>query len=121
VLGRVSKRSAAPRVTRAGRGLRRTSLADLPQLWNVLVGEMSLVGPRPPIPYELTHYQPAHLQRLAVRPGITGLWQIGGRSTTTFEQMVALDLEYIRTRSLWLDLRILVTTIPVVLSIKSVH
>jgi lipopolysaccharide/colanic/teichoic acid biosynthesis glycosyltransferase len=82
---------------------------------------MSLVGPRPPIPYELTHYTPAHLQRLTVTPGITGLWQVGGRSSTTFEQMVALDLEYIRNRSLLLDLRILLTTIPAVLSTRSAH
>ena len=109
------------RVTRVGRWLRRTSLDELPQLWNVVRGEMSLVGPRPPIPYELEHYQPAHLGRLAVMPGITGLWQIGGRSDTTFEQMVALDLEYIRRRSLLLDVRILVATIPAVLTAKGAH
>jgi exopolysaccharide biosynthesis polyprenyl glycosylphosphotransferase len=110
-----------PRITAVGRWLRRTSLDELPQLWNVLKGEMSMVGPRPPIPYEIEHYQPAHLARLAVRPGITGLWQIGGRSDTTFEEMVALDLEYIRSRSLLLDLRILVATIPAVLSTKGAH
>jgi lipopolysaccharide/colanic/teichoic acid biosynthesis glycosyltransferase len=103
-----------PRITRVGRWLRRTSLDELPQLWNVLRGEMSLVGPRPPIPYELEHYQPAHLQRLEARPGITGLWQVSGRNRTTFEQMVALDLEYIRRRSLALDLWILFKTVPVV-------
>jgi exopolysaccharide biosynthesis polyprenyl glycosylphosphotransferase len=119
--GEVFKLVQDRRVTRVGRWLRKTSLDELPQLWNVLVGEMSLVGPRPPIPYELTHYQPAHMERLSVTPGITGLWQIGGRSSTTFEQMVALDLEYIRRRSLLLDLRILITTIPVVLSTKSAH
>jgi exopolysaccharide biosynthesis polyprenyl glycosylphosphotransferase len=104
------------RITRVGRILRRTSLDELPQLWNVLRGEMSLVGPRPPILYELEHYQPAHLQRLAVKPGMTGLWQVSGRSQTTFEEMVALDLDYIRRRSLGLDLQILLRTIPVVLS-----
>jgi lipopolysaccharide/colanic/teichoic acid biosynthesis glycosyltransferase len=119
--GEVFKLVADARVTRVGRWLRRTSLDELPQLWNVLVGEMSLVGPRPPIPYELAHYQPAHLQRLSVTPGMTGLWQVGGRSSTTFEEMVELDLQYIRRRSLLLDLRILLTTIPVVLSPKSGH
>src|SRR5690242_17406426 len=83
-----------PRVTRVGHWLRRTSLDELPQLFNVLRGEMSIVGPRPPIPYELENYRPAHLQRLAVKPGITGLWQITGRSSTTFEQMVEIDLAY---------------------------
>jgi len=109
------------RVTRVGRWLRRTSLDELPQLWNVLKGEMSLVGPRPPIPYEVEHYQPSHRQRLAVTPGMTGLWQVRGRSNTTFEEMVALDLEYIRRRSLLLDLRILLATIPAVLSTRGVH
>jgi exopolysaccharide biosynthesis polyprenyl glycosylphosphotransferase len=109
------------RITRVGRWLRRTSLDELPQLWNVLRSEMSLVGPRPPIPYEVEHYAPAHLARLDVRPGMTGLWQIGGRSDTTFEQMVALDLEYIQSRSLLLDLRILAATIPAVFSTKGAH
>jgi exopolysaccharide biosynthesis polyprenyl glycosylphosphotransferase len=109
------------RVTRVGRWLRRTSLDELPQLWNVLKGDMSLVGPRPPIPYEVEHYQPSHMLRLAVTPGMTGLWQVRGRSNTTFEEMVALDLEYIRRRSLILDLRILLATIPAVLSTRGVH
>ncbi len=107
-----------PRVTRVGRWLRSTSLDELPQLWNVVRGEMSLVGPRPPIPYEIEQYEPGDLRRLAVRPGITGLWQVSGRSRMTFRQMVALDLEYIRTQSLWLDIRILLRTIPAVLSRK---
>lgn len=105
-----------PRVTPAGRWLRRTSLDELPQLINVLRGEMSLVGPRPPIPYELEHYQPEHLRRLAVKPGITGLWQINGRSQTTFEEMIALDLEYIQRASFMTDARILLKTIPVVIA-----
>lgn len=104
-----------PRVTRIGRWLRRTSLDELPQLWNVLRGEMSLVGPRPPIPYEVEHYKPEQLGRLTVKPGITGLWQVKGRNRTTFEQMVALDLEYVRRRGLMLDLWILLMTLPVVL------
>lgn len=105
-----------PRVTPAGRWLRKTSLDELPQLINVVRGEMSLVGPRPPIPYELEHYEPEHLRRLAVKPGITGLWQISGRSKTTFEEMIALDLEYIERASFKTDLSILVRTIPVVIS-----
>jgi lipopolysaccharide/colanic/teichoic acid biosynthesis glycosyltransferase len=103
------------RVTRVGHFLRRSSLDELPQLWNVLRGEMSLVGPRPPIPYEVECYRPEHLRRLTVKPGITGLWQVSGRSATTFEQMVALDVAYIRRRSLLLDLSILWRTVPVVL------
>jgi lipopolysaccharide/colanic/teichoic acid biosynthesis glycosyltransferase len=105
-----------PRVTRAGSFLRRTSLDELPQLFNVVRGNMSLVGPRPPIPYELEHYRPEHYRRLAVKPGITGLWQVSGRSHTTFEEMIALDIEYIRRASLLTDLRLLLRTIPVVLA-----
>ena len=104
------------RITPAGAWLRRTSLDELPQLWNVLRGEMSLVGPRPPIPYELEHYRPEQYSRLGVRPGITGLWQVSGRSRTTFEEMVALDLAYIKEQSLRLDLLILLRTIPTVLA-----
>ena len=103
------------RVTRVGHYLRKSSLDELPQLWNVLKGEMSLVGPRPPIGYEVEHY-PAHwFGRFAVKPGITGLWQVSGRSELTLEQMIELDLEYARTRSFWLNLKILVRTIPAVL------
>lgn len=99
-----------PRITPLGRFLRRTSLDELPQFWNVLCGDMSLVGPRPPIPFELTAYQPWLKQRLSVKPGITGLWQIKGRSRTTFDEMVELDIAYIMHPSILLDLRILVTT-----------
>jgi exopolysaccharide biosynthesis polyprenyl glycosylphosphotransferase len=103
-----------PRVTRVGRWLRRTSMDELPQLWNVVRGDMSLVGPRPPIPYELDLYAPAHRARLNAKPGITGLWQVSGRNGTTFEDMVEMDLRYIQEASLMLDLEILVKTIPVV-------
>ena len=103
-----------PRVTRIGRWLRRTSLDELPQLFNVIRGEMSLVGPRPPIPYELEHYRLEQLGRLAVKPGITGLWQVSGRNRTTFDEMVALDLEYIQQASFITDLKILAKTIAVV-------
>jgi lipopolysaccharide/colanic/teichoic acid biosynthesis glycosyltransferase len=102
------------RVTPAGRWLRRLSLDELPQLVNVLRGEMSLVGPRPPLPYEVEHYRPRDLQRLRARPGITGLWQVSGRNQTTFDEMIDLDVQYISRWSLWLDLWILCRTIPVV-------
>jgi lipopolysaccharide/colanic/teichoic acid biosynthesis glycosyltransferase len=104
-----------PRVTRVGGVLRRLSLDELPQLWNVLRGDMSLVGPRPPLPYEVEMYQGHHLQRLASRPGITGWAQVRGRTTIGMEQTVRLDLEYIAHQSIWLDLKILLLTIPVVL------
>ena len=107
-----------PRVTRFGRLLRRSSLDELPQLWNVLRGQMSLVGPRPAIPYEVEHY-PAHwFARFAVKPGVTGLWQVSGRSEVTLEEMVALDVDYARRRSLWLNLRILLLTVPAVLGAR---
>jgi lipopolysaccharide/colanic/teichoic acid biosynthesis glycosyltransferase len=106
------------RVTRTGRFLRRSSLDELPQLWNVLRGDMSLVGPRPPIPYEVEHY-PAHwFARFAVKPGLTGLWQVSGRSELTLEQMIELDIEYVQRRSLRLNLSILVRTLPAVLSTR---
>jgi lipopolysaccharide/colanic/teichoic acid biosynthesis glycosyltransferase len=106
-----------PRTTAIGRLLRRTSMDELPQLWNVLRGDMSLVGPRPPIAYELEHYQPWHWRRvLEARPGLTGLWQIAGRSRTTFDEMVRLDLRYARAKSLWLDLKILLATPRAVIS-----
>jgi len=100
-----------PRVTRIGKFLRRTSLDELPQFWNVLVGDMSLVGPRPPIPYEVECYDIWHRRRiLEVKPGITGLWQVRGRSRTTFNDMVRLDLQYAKSWSIWLDLKILFAT-----------
>jgi lipopolysaccharide/colanic/teichoic acid biosynthesis glycosyltransferase len=102
-------------ITRVGRILRRTSLDELPQLLNVIKGDMSLVGPRPSIDYEVAMYTDRHRQRLAVLPGLTGWAQIHGRSRLTFEQIVSYDLEYIANRSLGLDLRILFATVPVVL------
>ena len=99
------------RITPLGRFLRRTSLDELPQLWNVLIGDMSLVGPRPPLLYELQQYKPWHRGRvLEAKPGLTGLWQVVGRSRTTFDEMVRLDLSYARTRSLWTDIKILLAT-----------
>jgi lipopolysaccharide/colanic/teichoic acid biosynthesis glycosyltransferase len=109
--GGVFKLTNDPRITPVGRFLRKTSLDELPQLWNVLIGEMSLVGPRPPLPYELEHYAPWHRRRvLEAKPGVTGLWQVTGRSRTTFDEMVRLDLRYAKTRSLWTDVRILLRT-----------
>jgi lipopolysaccharide/colanic/teichoic acid biosynthesis glycosyltransferase len=109
--GELYKMTHDPRVTPLGRILRKTSLDELPQLWNVLRGEMSLVGPRPPLPYEVEQYQPWHRRRiLEAKPGMTGLWQVKGRSRTTFDDMVRLDLRYARTRSFWTDLKILLAT-----------
>lgn len=102
------------RITRAGRWLRRFSLDELPQLFNVLKGDMSIVGPRPPIPYEVEDYQLRHRKRLDMKPGITGLWQVSGRSRLSFEEMVRIDLYYIENWSLWLDLRIILLTLPAV-------
>jgi len=104
-----------PRVTRLGRLLRRTSLDELPQLWNVLRGEMSIVGPRPALPYEVARYTEWHKRRLEVLPGITGLWQVSGRNALSFEEMIRLDIEYVETWSLDLDIRIALRTIPVLL------
>ncbi len=109
---------AAKQVTRVGRILRRASLDELPQLLNVLRGEMSLVGPRPSIYYELEAYKPWHLRRLEALPGMTGWAQIHGRSTLAFDRIVELDLEYLRSRSLRKDLVILLRTVPVVVSGK---
>jgi exopolysaccharide biosynthesis polyprenyl glycosylphosphotransferase len=103
------------RVTRFGRLLRRTSLDELPQLFNVLLGQMSLVGPRPPLPYEFEAYDHWQFDRLRVLPGITGLWQVSGRNLLTYRQMCELDVQYVRCWSLWLDLKLILKTIPVVL------
>ena len=108
-----------PRVTPLGHILRKTSLDELPQLWNVFRGEMSLVGPRPPLAYELEQYGPWHWRRvLDAKPGMTGLWQVSGRSSTTFDEMVRLDLTYVRTCSLWTDIKILIATPRAVISGK---
>ena len=105
-----------PRVTKVGRFIRKTSIDELPQLFNVLKGDMSLVGPRPPLPYEAEKYESWHLRRiLEIRPGITGPWQVYGRSSTSFDQMVRLDLGYIRGCSLWLDIKLLLATVWVLL------
>jgi lipopolysaccharide/colanic/teichoic acid biosynthesis glycosyltransferase len=105
-----------PRVTRVGRFLRRSSLDELPQLVNVLLGDMSLVGPRPVPVYEAARYGEPERMRFGALPGITGLWQVSGRCALPFDDMIRLDLEYVRKQSLWFDLKILLRTVPAILS-----
>jgi len=114
--GGVFKPANDKRITPVGRFLRKASLDELPQLFNVLKGDMSLVGPRPYMPYEVDMYKPLHFRRLEVLPGMAGLAQISGRSSLTFQEIVNFDLDYIERRSLLLDLQILLKTLPVVLS-----
>jgi lipopolysaccharide/colanic/teichoic acid biosynthesis glycosyltransferase len=101
-----------PRLTRVGRYIRKTSLDELPQLWNVLIGNMSLVGPRPPLIEEVEMYKPWHMQRLTIIGGLTGLWQVSGRADLTFDELCLLDIYYIENWSISLDIRILLQTIP---------
>jgi exopolysaccharide biosynthesis polyprenyl glycosylphosphotransferase len=116
------KLTTDPRVTPVGRFLRRTSLDELPQFLNVLVGDMSLVGPRPPIPYEVEVYHVWHRTRLlSVKPGMTGLWQVGGRSRVKFDDMVRMDLQYAASHSLWLDIKILLQTPAAMLSMDGAY
>lgn len=113
------KLQSDPRVTRVGSFMRKSSIDELPQLFNVLKGDMSLVGPRPAIPYETAHYQSWHLRRIVtVRPGMTGLWQVQGRSKVSFNDMVRMDIRYIKECSMWLDLKILSKTILVVVRLS---
>jgi lipopolysaccharide/colanic/teichoic acid biosynthesis glycosyltransferase len=112
----IYKMKTDPRITKVGRILRKTSIDELPQFFNVLKGDMSLVGPRPPLPYEVEKYEPWHLRRiLEVKPGITGLWQVDGRSQTSFNDMVRMDLRYALNWSLMFDMKILVKTVKAVL------
>ncbi|MGA7194803.1 MAG: sugar transferase [Anaerolineales bacterium] len=106
------------RITRPGKLLRKLSLDELPQFFNVLIGDMSLVGPRPAIPYEVAMYKPWHLQRLEVQPGITGLQQVTSRSTANFDEQVRLDIDYIHRQSVWLDIMIILKTPFVILSTR---
>lgn len=110
-----------PRITRIGRVLRRWSLDELPQLWNVLIGDMSLVGPRPAVPEEVARYRFSDRDRLKVIPGLTCIWQISGRSEIPFERQVEMDREYIQHQSLWLDLQILVKTLPAIINGKGAY
>lgn len=106
------------RITRLGRLLRKTSIDELPQLFNVLKGDMSLVGPRPSLVYEAAMYENAHYERFCAPPGITGLWQTKGRCQVPFEDVIRMDIEYVRTSNLWCDIKILFNTIPAVLSCR---
>ena len=110
-----------PRVTRIGRWLRKTSLDELPQLWNVLVGEMSLVGPRPALPHEVAEFDDFTLRRLRVKPGITGLWQVSGRSDASFATYSRMDAFYAENWTLLGDLRIIGKTIPVVFGSRGAY
>ena len=119
--GVIFKMKDDPRVTKVGRFLRRTSLDELPQLWNVFVGDMSLVGPRPPVPSEVAEYTLEDRKRLDVIPGITCLWQIKGRSEIPFHEQVRLDKEYIQTPGFWKDVVILLKTIPAIIGGKGAY
>ncbi|WHX43042.1 sugar transferase [Mesobacillus sp. AQ2] len=115
IQGAMFKMKNDPRITKVGRIIRKTSIDELPQLFNVLRGEMSLVGPRPPLPREVKEYTDYDMQRLFVVPGCTGLWQVSGRSSIGFDEMVNLDLQYIAKRSIWFDLKIIIKTVFVLL------
>ncbi|MFQ3246638.1 MAG: lipopolysaccharide/colanic/teichoic acid biosynthesis glycosyltransferase [Arenicella sp.] len=119
--GVIFKMKRDPRITRVGALIRKTSIDELPQLVNVLKGEMSLVGPRPPLPSEVSEYSRADRRRLAVTPGITCIWQISGRSDIPFEQQVKLDIQYIEKQNLWFDLWVLLKTIPAVLKARGAY
>ncbi len=119
--GPMFKMQDDPRRTRVGRVLRKSSLDELPQLWNVLRGEMSLVGPRPPLPREVEQYEPRHMARLAGVPGITGLWQVRARHHHDFEEMYELDVQYLEALSFINDLRIVLATVPAVLFGRGSH
>jgi lipopolysaccharide/colanic/teichoic acid biosynthesis glycosyltransferase len=119
--GPVFKIREDPRITPVGRFLRRSSLDEIPQIINVLKGDMSIVGPRPALPAEVNRYEPWHRRRLEARPGLTCLWQISGRSHIGFDEWMRLDLEYLRTRSLWTDLMIVAKTIPAVMTRRGAY
>ncbi len=119
--GVIFKMKDDPRITRVGKYIRRGSIDELPQLWNVFKGEMSLVGPRPPLPAEVADYSLEDRRRLEVIPGITCIWQVSGRSEIPFDQQVELDVAYIESQSVWLDLKLLLRTVPAVLLGKGAY
>jgi exopolysaccharide biosynthesis polyprenyl glycosylphosphotransferase len=119
--GPIFKIKADPRITAVGQFLRRSSLDEIPQIFNVLKGDMSIVGPRPPLPSEVAAYEPWHKQRLEVKPGITCLWQISGRSHISFNEWMRLDLEYLKNRSIKTDFLILLKTLPAVIARKGAY
>lgn len=117
--GPVFKMKEDPRITKVGKFIRKTSLDELPQLFNILKGDMSFVGPRPPIPREVTLYTDYQLQRLGVKPGLTCYWQVSGRNNIDFDQWVELDLKYIKERNTWIDIKLILLTIPALLGDKN--
>lgn len=121
VSGAMFKMKEDPRITRIGKFIRKTSIDELPQLWNVVKGEMSLVGPRPPLPREVEEYTEYDKQRLMVIPGCTGLWQVSGRNNLGFKEMVNLDLEYINKRSVLFDLKIILRTFREIVASKNAY
>ncbi len=119
--GVIFKMKHDPRITRVGRFIRKASIDELPQLWNVFIGDMSLVGPRPAVPSEVDQYTPYERQRLAVKPGITCFWQVSGRSNLPFDEQVRLDIHYANVRSLWVDITLLLRTVPAVLFARGAY
>jgi lipopolysaccharide/colanic/teichoic acid biosynthesis glycosyltransferase len=119
--GPIFKAKRDPRITRIGRWLRRTSVDELPHLFNVLLGDMSLVGPRPPLAKEVAQYAPWQRRRLSVMPGLTCLWQVSGRSDIEFDQWVRMDLWYVRNQSLWTDIKLLLRTPWTVISMRGAY
>ena len=119
--GPVFKIRSDPRITRVGRIVRKYSLDELPQLWNVLCGQMSLVGPRPPIPDEVARYEPWQRERLAVKPGLTCTWQVSGRSDIPFDEWVRMDIQYVRSCGLLQDLKLLLLTVPAVITTRGAY
>ncbi|MGL5695344.1 MAG: sugar transferase [Peptostreptococcaceae bacterium] len=117
--GPVFKMKNDPRITRIGRIIRKTSIDELPQLYNVLIGDMSIVGPRPPIPKEVLQYNEYQMQRLFVKPGLTCYWQVGGRNEIGFDEWVEMDIKYIKDRNLWIDIKLIFKTIFVLFGDKT--
>ena len=111
--GPVFKIKDDPRITKVGKFIRKTSIDELPQLFNVLMGDMSIVGPRPAIPHEVAEYNDYHKQRLLVKPGLTCIWQVSGRNSIGFDEWMEMDLEYIETRNLWMDIKLIFKTVGV--------
>lgn len=121
VQGAMFKIKEDPRITKIGKFIRKTSIDELPQLWNVVRGEMSLVGPRPALPREVMQYSSYDKLRLRVSPGCTGLWQVSGRNNLSFQEMLALDLEYIERRGIWLDVKVMLKTVKVMILPNSAY
>lgn len=119
--GAMFKMKEDPRITKLGKFIRKTSIDELPQLWNVVRGDMSLVGPRPALPREVMQYTSYDKQRLSVSPGCTGLWQVSGRNNLSFQEMLELDLEYIERRNLWLDIKVMLRTVKVMVFPNSAY